>query len=186
MPNWEIPSFDSESLEEGKFYSLYVNKDNATLTVSKDVQDSLNAKVLLNEHNITAIELTNTDQGISIQNIINNATNDKEIILDNTARINNLEDEDLRTKFLIAMEMASIKKTFTNQTDIEIQYGRKEIISISVNVLISQNEDVLLYDDATNTVKIQKELTLNSEGVQIIKKVKIHSNSPISGYVLLL
>lgn len=172
MANWEIPSFDTNQLEEGKFYSIYVNKDNATLTIPKDNQDAVNAQVEQNRVDILNISPSAQQLDIKVDDL--------------TSRVNNIENEDLHSKFLYALEIATIRKNFSNVTEFEIEYGRKEIISIQVYVLTEQSDQQLVYQESSSTVLIKQIVELDGSGNPTIKKINIKSNQPISGYALIL
>lgn len=171
MANWEIISVDTDQMEQGKFYTIFTDKDNATLLIPKDNQDAINSQVEKNRVDILNVSPISQQLDVKVDDL--------------TSRVNNLENEDLRSKFLTALEIATIRKNFSNATEIEVEYGRKEIISIQVFSLESQNDNELIYDINTN-YKLQQIIVIDQNGSPIIKKIKVKSNQPISGYVLVL
>lgn len=171
MPNWQSPLYDTDQMQTGKFYAIYTDKDNAILLIPKENQDIVNAQVELNKFEI-----------LNMKPLVQNFDTKTNDIM---ARVNNLENQDLRSEFLYALEIATIRKNFSNTTEIEVEYGRKEIISIQVFSLEGQTDGELIYDINTN-YKLQQILSLDNNGNPIIKKIKIKSNTPITGYVLVL
>lgn len=183
-------AYNDNDMQSGVFYLVEANKDLApNLRPINTILDPLHEATT----NIVSIKAKNDAQDIEMNSIKETNTEIKENYLnivqnihDNTARINNLENIDLRTQFLMAMELASIKKNFTDTTEINIEYGRTEILAIRVNVLKESNDNQLIYQDSTSTVSIENIIDLDLNGHPIIKKIKIKSNQPITGYVLVL
>lgn len=179
----EYAVYQTDNMESGKFYLLEVNKDLApnlreigTITgpLAQAIQDivSIKGKDELQDIDIEYLKLHKDDLKTQLD--------------DNTARINNLENEDLRAKYLEALDLATIRKTFSEATEIEILYGRREVISIKVYVLIEQTDQRMVYQESSSSVLIHEVIELDSNGNRVIKKIVVKSNIPISGYMLVL
>ncbi len=172
MANWENIIFDTDALEAGKFYAVYVNKDNATLTILKDVQDAVNAQVELNRFNIQSLYNVNSEYLTLIE--------------DNKARINNLEDRDLVKEFFIGLDHSIMKVMFTNQTEIRVDYGRKEITSITIYRVVNITPTEYVYEEVTSGVNTRYHTKFDETGKVIERYVLITTEQPITGYALLL
>lgn len=182
----EYAVYQTDNMEDGRFYFLEVNKDLApnlrlvstiTVPLEQAIQDIIGIKVKNDLQDIQIASLMDSKQLIDTI---------KTQLDDNTARINNLENEDLRAKYLEALDLATIKKNFSNATEIEIQYGRREIISIQVFVLKESTDQRLIYQESSSTIILEQVVELDSNGNPTVKKIVIKSNQPVSGYCLIL
>lgn len=157
--------YNDENMEAGKFYIVEVDKDNAS-----------NLRAVTS---ITQPIATNTQD-------ISEIKTDMEAITDNTARINNLEDRNLQQELLYALDQASIKATFVNQTEVVIQHNRKEIYIKKVMVYVGTIEGEETFEDITSTVKISEIVVKDNGNNVIMKKVIIKTNNPITGYTIIV
>lgn len=171
MANWENVMVDTDQMESGKFYKIYTDKDNATLLVLKDVEDATFAQVEANRLKLLEIE--------------DASDSEKLIILDNQARINNLEDRDLKTSFIEGMEVSSIRKEFVGATYVEVNYGRKEIHNVTVFKKIADDDNERIYEEVTSGVEVRYHEKYNN-GVLFEKQVIIEMTPALTGYVLVL
>lgn len=176
-------TYDDQHMEPGKFYLVEVNRDSANnLRLITTITEPLDKAV----QDIIGIKAKNDIQDIDIEYLKTHKDDLKVQLDDNTARINNLENEDLRAKYLEALDLATIRKNFSNTQEIEVLYGRREVISIKVYVLKEQTDQRLVYQESSSTTLIEQVIELDSNGVPIVKKILVKSNQPISGYVLVL
>lgn len=180
MAKWEYLSVDIDSMERGVFYSVYTNHDNATLVLKKSIQDAINDQVNVNKLAIDTLKTNQTELTSEVTNVVSTNRNLLEIVTDNRARINNLENNDLSADFLRILELHTIRKNFTNSQNIEIEFGRKEIISIAVYILLSDTNGIQRYQEMSTG--ITKELVVDG----VIKKIVLKPNEPITGYALIL
>lgn len=171
MANWENLMVDTDQMEDGKFYKVYTDKNNATLLILKDSEDVIHAMV--------------QDHETQIATLIDNDGKYNNRITDNSERINNLEDKDLKHTFIEGMEISSIRKEFVNSTYIEVNYGRKEIHNVTVFKQITDDDNERIYEEMTAGVEIRYHEKYNN-GVLFEKQVIIETNTPVSGYVLVL
>ncbi len=179
----QFASYDDSNMQPGVFYLVEVDLDNAsnlrpitTITVPLDqaIQDIIELRAQQQLHSIDISDLNAHRNDFKTQ------------LDDNTARINNLEDEDLRAKYLEALDLATIRKTFSGATEIEIEYGRRDVISVQVYVLKEQTDQILVYQESSSTVLIEQIVELDQDGNPVVKKILLKSNNPISGYALVL
>lgn len=171
MANWEYISVDTDSMTAGKFYRVYTNKDNATLVLLKDDEDAKFNQVDINQESIESLQI--------------NQNNDKILILDNHARINNLENQSLKDNFIAGMHLASIRKNFVDSTHVEVEYGRGEINNIMVYNLHTDTPTQKIYKEVTSGIELSYKETYE-DGELVSKKVIIDTMIPITGYVLIL
>lgn len=187
MPNWENVMVDTDQMEPGKFYYIYTNKDNATLIIDKSIQDNINAQVDTNKNNVSSILQHNIAQDSKLQALENKDDSYNTIILDNQARINNLEDRDLRREFLAGLDMSSIRAYFEGKTEIKVLYGRKEITNIIVYRQVSITPEEKIYEEITSGISITYHEKYNINDNSLIEKyVLIKANTPVTGYCLIL
>lgn len=110
----------------------------------------------------------------------------QEIILDNQARINNLEDTEVN-KIIGFLDKISIKKQFSNTSIVEISHFRKEIISVKVMRVNTSNPLMVEETNITAGTSIKEIIEKDSEGKITGKKVILDfGETPISGYVIVI
>lgn len=119
------------------------------------------------------------------QEIINCCGDVKSIVLDNRARINNLEDSGIQDNFIKGLELSTIRKEVVNSTYIEVQYGRRTISNVLVYRQIENDINEKVYEEYTSNVSIRYHEKYNN-GQLFEKFVVIESNTPFTGYVLVL
>lgn len=168
----QYATYNDSNMESGKFYFIEANKDNASNL--REV-NSFVGSVASNTQAIAQLQQT-------VQGIEQNETK----IIDNTRRINNLEDRDLKHELLYALDQSSIVKTFVNATRVEIQHNRKEIYVKKVMAYVGTAENEEMYEDITHSVKLLEAIVRNPQGIIVSKKVIIQSENPITGYILIV
>lgn len=104
-------------------------------------------------------------------------------ILDNQARINNLEDTEIN-KIIMFLDKISIRNNFENSKLVEISHHRKSITSVKVMEQMLKTDTETLFKDITHSVSISERNSIIG-GIET-KKVIIESNDPITGYAIIL
>lgn len=171
MANWEYISVDTDSLQPGKFYRIYTNKDNATLTLLKDDEDAKFSQIETNKTNIEALQDADT--------------NYQQLIYDNQARINNLEDRDLEEEFSFGLNLNTIKVTFSGATNIKINYARNEITN--VQVWAYDETSIELHKKYTNIHVLYENHVIKDVNGNIVEKyILLKPAEPITGYAVIL
>lgn len=186
MANWQNVMIDTDSIDSGKFYYIEINKD---LVPNLREVDYLLQPV----SDIDSIKLSISDLQKSTNILNNNVSHNQtktlenlELIHDNQGRINNLENQDLAKKFLIGLDYSNIKFNYSNEIHFEINLNRTPT---SYKVYKLEEDSPLnerSFKDITSGVSIVYKETLNDNNEVISKKLIIDSNSPISGYVMVL
>lgn len=157
-------TYNDDNMEPGKFYVIEANKD-----LASNIREVTSLTEPLNQ--ISIIQQKQLD--------------DKVIILDNQARINNIEDKSLKDNFIAGMELASIRKEFVNSNYIEISYGRNEINKIQVWGEVENSSTEKIYQEITSGIEIKIHEKYNN-GEVFEKLVVVETTQPITGYVLIL
>lgn len=168
----QYATYNDENMEVGKFYILEINKD-----LASNIREATS---------FTQPIVQNTQSIQQLQRDIQAIDRNEDAIIDNTRRINNLEDRSLQQELFYALDQASIKVTFVNKTHIEIEHNRKEIYFKKVMTYTGTVGNTENYEDSTSSVKISEQLTRDTEGKIINKKVLIDSNFLITGYAIIL
>lgn len=156
MADYRTLMVNVEGLEEGKFYHVFTESNGTTLLIPKN--------------DYTQADFDNLSQ----------------LALDNQQRINGLEDADLKDHFMIGMNLATIKKQFSNQQHIEIPYLRKEVTNVIVYGQVSVTDTEKIYKEITSGIDISYHELYDNDGSLIAKKVIIETEQPITGYALVL
>jgi hypothetical protein len=109
------------------------------------------------------------------------------LILDNQARINNLEDEEVR-KILSLMDKWSIKVNFQDINYLEIEYFRKHITSLMIVQLEKQTDSRIITRKYISPASCATEKDiLDDDGNIISKKVILNfGNKLLTGYAIIL
>lgn len=169
----QYATYNDDSMESGKFYLVEVNKD-----------------LVSNLREITTITQPisqNTQEISNIKGDISDLKNSEDNIIDNTNRINILEDRTLDKELLYALNQSSIKYTFVNETRIEITHNRKEIYLIKIMKLEYENLTGKKMKNITAGCTIFEEETEDQNGIVVSKKLILDfGNIPISGYALII
>lgn len=110
----------------------------------------------------------------------------QEVVLDNQARINNLEDTEIK-KIIGFLDKVSIKKPFTNETLVEINHFRKEVVNVKVMQLVEQGPNRVQHINITAGTRILEEALLDAQGAVIGRKVILDfGDTPVTGYAIIL
>lgn len=173
-------AYDDSNMEPGKFYIVEVNKD---LVPNLLPVTMITDRIAANEVAIQSLSVAVTQEQLS--DLISQVNNDKIVISDNQARINNLENQNLKDNFIAGMELASIRKEFVNSNYIEVAYGRREINNIMVYGLVEDSATEKIYKEITSGIELKYHEKYNN-GELIEKIVVIETIQPITGYVLIL
>lgn len=166
-----ILSYDPETVPEGERI-VVINGDNP---LRFDSLEELKEPIVQNSQKLAQLES-------DIQGIEDN----RRTIIDNTRRINNLEDRGLKEELLYSLAQASIIKTFVNSTRVEVQHNRKEIYVKKVMAYVGTAENEEMYEDITHSVKLLEVIARNPQGIIVSKKVIIQSENPITGYIMVV
>jgi len=124
--------------------------------------------------------LKNADDIINLKKSLQDTD---ELLIDNQARINNLEDAEVE-KIKAFLYRASIRKDFENATQVEIEYGRKDIVSLIVCQILVNTPTY--YEEKILTGVLMKKIITVVNGVTTRKVVLDFGNIPITGYVNIL
>lgn len=170
-----IVSYDPETIPEGERI-IVIDGDNP---LRFDSLSELKAPIIQNANDITRLDS-------EFQALKNNENTNETQIVDNTRRINNLEDRTLDSELMYALDLASVKYTFVNETNIEITHNRKEIYIKKVMAYAGTVGNEENYEDITSQVVLKEKLIKDNEGKIISKKLIIESNDPITGYIIFL
>jgi septal ring factor EnvC (AmiA/AmiB activator) len=168
-------TYDTEGIPEGDRIPILNGSDPTRFDSLKELKAPINQ----NTNNIAGLDS-------EVQALKNNENTNETQIVDNTRRINNLEDRTLDKELLYALDLASIKVTFVNSTRIEIQHNRKEIYMKKVMAYVGSIGDTENYEDVTKGVKITEQLTKGPQGNIVNKKVIIETTTPLTGYAVIL
>lgn len=168
-----VVSYDTEAIPQGNRIPVLNGDD----PIRFDSLDDINNAISNNASNISSINST-------IGAIQSNSSDMNDRIVDNTNRINNLEDVDHIQKFIQGLDAYSSKVIFTNAIKIEIPHNRKEIYFKKVVSYVGTIENEEQYEEITSSVKITDVIIRDSQGNIIGKKIVIYSNQPITGYFL--
>lgn len=169
-------TFNDDNLESGKFYFIEVNKD---LVPNLHESSTILGQINSNSDNISALLL-------DVLNLKSQDNDINTIIYDNQARINNLEDRDLVKEFLLGLSLSTIKAYFDNQTEIKVNYGRKEVSNIIVYQKILDEPFEKVYEEITSGINITYHDKYNEDGTINERYVLIKTDTPITGYALIL
>lgn len=120
------------------------------------------------------------------QEIIDCCGDVEPIVLDNQARINNLESRDLVKEFLLALSLSTITTYFDNQTEVKVYYGRKEVTNVIVYKQTLESPTERAFEEITSGISLSYHEMLDQNGNITQKYVKIISETPITGKVLVL
>lgn len=112
--------------------------------------------------------------------------NMQEIILDNQARINNLEDTEIG-RIVEFLDRISIKKQFIAASTVEVEHFRKQIISVKVMKVNNSEPGITEEVNITAGTRIREIIEKDSEGKILNKKVILDfGDSVITGYVIII
>lgn len=155
--------YDTEAIPSGDRMPIVNGDDPIRFDSLKDLKDSIDS----NTQNVLELE------------------GDRETILDNQSRIENIENADARFNLLGAIKNASSEYYFTNATTIELLFGRETIVAFNVFEEKEKTPTKTVYRCITDSV-IWDIVRETVDGV-LIKKIVINSqNNPITGYVEIL
>lgn len=185
-----VVSYDTEGLPSGDRVVVLNGSD----PIRFDSMDDIKNPISQNTQNIQSLEvdiedlqLNHINQESKINAIDNKYETERTLILDNQARINNLEDRDLRREFLIGLDQASIRVPFESMTSIKAYYGRKEITNIIVYQQVSITPEEKVFEEITSGIQItyHEKYDINTNSL-IEKYVLVETEVPITGYALIL
>lgn len=180
---YDVVTVPRSYMEEGEFYFPEVNLNSASNVRNvKTITEPL-AKAT---QDIVEIKAKNESQDIEINKLGDYFEDYKEVILDNQARINNLEDVEIK-KIMGLVDKWSIRANFQNATHVEIQHFRKHITSVKVMRI---DLDVPLERIETNVTagtNITERFVKDQQG-NIVSKIVVldFGNTPITGYIIIL
>lgn len=107
-------------------------------------------------------------------------------LLDNQTRINNLENYSLKDNFLDGIEVSSIKNNASNDYEIVIHHNRMFVHQVIFWENVSQNDLVEEYDCLTGMIDYKNFIIKNQNHEVTDRYVKIISNRPLTGYAIII